>query len=124
MTLRIAGIIVVLAIALLIFTSIARAQHIAIVHKAINKAFCGSTNHSCYVGAQAFTIVSCETGYTYSLTAGIGKHSYWGLFQMGKSERKKYGFAISPWAQATAAKKYYDDRGWRPWDCAYRMGIL
>lgn len=93
-------------------------------HLAINKAFCGHPRAFCYRGNQGFIVAGCETGQTWDIRAGVGKHNYWGLFQMGYTERHTYGFAFSPWSQATAARKYFNISGWKPWDCAYRMGIL
>lgn len=42
---------------------------------------------------------------------------YHGIFQMGSSERAKYGDGETPELQARAAHRYYLDSGWGPWDC-------
>lgn len=64
-------------------------------------------------------VSGCETGGTYSVWSGFKKHSYWGTFQMGTNERKKYGHGWNVWAQAKAAFAYFVDSGkdWSPWDC-------
>lgn len=72
---------------------------------------------------QAMSVVKCETGGTYSVWAGYGKHQFLGLFQMGSKERAKYGHGNNAWAQAQAAKRYYDDGGWGHWQCIPGGGL-
>lgn len=107
----------------------AKVPDVEVVKRAVNSAFCGGKFKTCWRGSQAFVVAGCETGYTYNKYAKNGQ--YLGIFQMGSGERRRYGFAYSFFAQATAAKKYFDyaehiysDGGWHPWECAYRMGIL
>lgn len=70
-------------------------------------------------GDQAVDVADCETGGKFSVWAGYGKHQYWGLFQMGTSERARYGHGWNAWAQARAAKRYFiaSGRDWSPWEC-------
>jgi hypothetical protein len=44
---------------------------------------------------------------------------YLGLFQMGSSERAKYGHGSGAWKQTRAAFRYFVDSGkdWSPWSC-------
>jgi len=44
---------------------------------------------------------------------------YLGLFQMGSSERSRYGHGSGAWEQARAAKRYFvaSGRDWSPWSC-------
>lgn len=62
---------------------------------------------------QAMKIVKCETGGTYWPWVSNGQ--YLGIFQMGSSERAKYGHGNNVWAQAKAAYHYFLDAGWGPW---------
>ena len=68
---------------------------------------------------QALSVVNCETGGTYSVWAGYGKHQYLGLFQMGSWERRTYGHGTTPYTQARAAYRYFvaSGRDWSPWQC-------
>ena len=63
--------------------------------------------------ATAMRIVRCETGGTYSPWASNGQ--YLGIFQMGSSERARYGHGNNVWAQAKAAYAYYKVAGFGPW---------
>lgn len=65
---------------------------------------------------EAFNIVACETGGTYSTRAVNGQ--YLGLFQMGSFARARYGHGDSARAQARAAHRYFLEAGWSPWSCA------
>ena len=91
------------------------------IRHAINLYWCGNSNRFCYTGYQAFEVAGCETGDTYNIWASNGQ--YKGLFQMGESERERYGHGWNPWAQSKAAHKYYlvaEDYwgwGWTPWEC-------
>lgn len=69
--------------------------------------------------SQAMAVVKCETGGTYDVWAGYGKHQYWGLFQMGARERATYGHGWNAWAQARAAFRYFTavHHSWGPWEC-------
>ena len=68
---------------------------------------------------QAISVANCETGGTFSVYAGEGKHQYHGLFQMGSWERRTYGHGYDAWAQARAAYRYFvaTGRDWSPWQC-------
>lgn len=68
-------------------------------------------------GSQAVRVASCETGGTFDVWAKNGQ--YLGLFQMGSSERARYGHGWNPWVQARAARRYFlaSGRDWSPWSC-------
>ena len=82
----------------------------------IKRAVCTVFGPRC---EEAMGVVACETGETYDVWAGYGKHQYLGLFQMGERERARYGHAWNPWAQARAAYRYFVASGsdWSPWQC-------
>ncbi len=40
-----------------------------------------------------------------------------GLFQLGRAERREYGYGSSAWAQTRGAKRLHAARGWEPWVC-------
>lgn len=42
---------------------------------------------------------------------------YEGTFQCGNFCRGKYGHGPTLTSQAVAAHRYYEDSGWKPWDC-------
>jgi len=69
--------------------------------------------------SQAIRVADCETGGTYNIWAKNGQ--YLGLFQMGSSERAKYGHGNGGWAQARAAERYLIASGqdWSPWSCRW-----
>jgi len=98
--------------------------NIATTKKAIIWAFCGHSYKPCWLGREAIKVSDCETGGTFSIWAGVGKHDYWGLFQMGSSERETWGYGNDPWEQARSAYRMYmatryEDRSdrWSRWDC-------
>ena len=68
-------------------------------------------------GSQAVAVAYCETGGTFDLGASNGQ--YLGLFQMGSSERAKYGHSSTAIGQARSAYSYFADSGydWSPWAC-------
>ncbi len=68
---------------------------------------------------QAINVASCETGGTFDVWARNGQ--YLGLFQMGSSERDRYGHGRGAWDQARAAKRYFvaSGRDWSPWSCRW-----
>lgn len=65
---------------------------------------------------RAFDVIACETGGRYNTTARNGQ--YLGTFQMGASERARFGHGPTAWAQARAAHRYYAEAGWAPWSSA------
>lgn len=93
--------------------------HMQTVKYAINLNWCGKVKRSCAAGREALSVARCETGGTFNIWAGRHKHQYWGLFQMGSSERARYGHGWNAWDQARAAHKYYvaSGRDWSPWQC-------
>lgn len=88
-----------------------------VARHAIAHYFCGNNRayHLCGRGRQALNVADCETGHTFSVYAANGQ--YLGIFQMGSHERARFGFAYNAWAQAKAARKYYNLSGWSPWSC-------
>ena len=87
------------------------------VKNAIYYEFCGHRYRYCELGDEAVRVSYCETGGTFNIWAGVGRHDYWGLFQMGHRERALYGYGNNPWQQAAGAKRYYDLARWGPWTC-------
>lgn len=67
--------------------------------------------------SQALAVSRCESGESHSVRAHNGQ--YLGMFQMGSSERAKYGHGNTPLEQAYAAYLYFVDSGkdWSPWSC-------
>lgn len=100
-----------------VFTSMGHARpKIQTIKYAINLNWCGHVKKTCVTGRQALEVVKCETGQTFDIWAGFPRNEYWGLFQMGSSERKKYGHGWNAWEQAKAAHKYWKvAKSWRPW---------
>jgi hypothetical protein len=68
---------------------------------------------------EALRVADCETGGTFSVWAGYGKHQYLGLFQMGSWERRTFGHGNDAWEQSRAAHRYFvaSGRDWSPWEC-------
>jgi hypothetical protein len=58
-------------------------------------------------------VAYCESRYSTTATNG----QYRGMFQMGSSERERFGHGSSALAQSRAALRYYRIAGWRPWEC-------
>lgn len=90
-------------------------------HKRIKAAICQVFGER-YCN-QAIKIAACETGRTFNVWAGYPHNEYWGLFQMGRPERRKYGHGWNVWVQARAAKRYFERSGrdWSPWPtCRWR----
>jgi len=62
----------------------------------------------------ALNVAWCES----SLRPWARNGQYVGLFQMGSSERARFGHhRRNPWVQARAALRYYWLSGWSPWQC-------
>lgn len=66
---------------------------------------------------QALRVAWCES--RLHTTARNGQ--YLGLFQMGSSERRKYGHGRTARAQSIAALRYFNASGkdWSPWTCRW-----
>lgn len=62
---------------------------------------------------QAIRVATCESHL--SIWARNGQ--YLGLFQMGTYARRRFGHGWTPWAQARAARRYFNVAGWAPWEC-------
>jgi hypothetical protein len=64
---------------------------------------------------QALRVARCESHLR--VTARNGQ--YLGLFQMGSSERRRFGHGATAYKQATAAHRYFvlSGRDWSPWSC-------
>lgn len=62
----------------------------------------------------AKNVALCESHF--SVTASNGQ--YWGVFQMGRSERARFGgSSTDAWDQVRAAYRYFLRSGWGPWSC-------
>lgn len=97
-----------------VFISVGQTRSkIQTIRYAINLNWCGHVKKTCIVGQQAFNVAACETGNTFNIWARNGQ--YLGLWQMGSSERRRFGHGNNPWDQAKAAHKYWKISGWRPW---------
>lgn len=66
---------------------------------------------------EALIVSRCESGRSRSPRAHNGQ--YRGMFQMGASERARYGHGDTPLEQAVAAHRYFvaSGRDWSPWSC-------
>jgi hypothetical protein len=64
---------------------------------------------------EALRVARCES--RFRLTARNGQ--YRGLFQMGTSERRRFGHGSTAFEQAKAAHRYFvlSGRDWSPWSC-------
>lgn len=78
----------------------------------VKRAICQVFGSYCQ---QALAVSWCES--RWSVYARNGQ--YLGLFQMGSSERARYGHGPDAWSQARAAYSYFVDSGrtWGPWSC-------
>jgi hypothetical protein len=83
---------------------------------AITWGFCGHQYKECANGREAKRIAHCETGGTYNVWAGVGKHIYWGLFQQGPWARGFGAWRFNPWAQADSAARLFKWNGFC-WTC-------
>lgn len=65
--------------------------------------------------SEALRVADCES----SLYPRAQNGQYLGVFQMGSSERARYGHGSTVLAQARAAWRYFDlsGRDWSPWSC-------
>jgi hypothetical protein len=64
---------------------------------------------------QALRVARCESGLRLQAQNG----QYLGLFQMGSSERRRFGHGATAYRQAKAAHRYFvlSGRDWSPWSC-------
>ena len=108
-------------------TSTSGAHHDAVWKQkhAIMAVFCGwmsGPDVPCQLGRDAQVVASEEGGkfHWYRGDCNNAENGqYLGCFQMGSSERAKYGHGPGFWAQAKAALAYFIDSGrdWSPWSC-------
>jgi len=68
---------------------------------------------------EALVVAWCESRFRTWARNG----QYLGLFQMGSSERARFGHGDTALAQARAAKRYFDVSGWSPWQCLPTGGL-
>lgn len=66
--------------------------------------------------SEAYQVAGCETGGSYDPRAVGGGGLYFGLFQQGSYQRKKYGFGWTALAQAKSAWLAFKDNGFC-WTC-------
>lgn len=64
-------------------------------------------------GASAVRVAWCES----RLDPRARNGQYRGLFQLGAAERARYGHGRTVLAQARAARRLFNARGWQPWTC-------
>lgn len=66
---------------------------------------------------EALAVTRCESGDSRTPRAANGQ--YLGMFQMGSSERARFGHGSTPIEQARAAYRYFVESGrdWSPWSC-------
>ena len=62
---------------------------------------------------RALNVAWCES----SLRPWAGLGQYRGMWQMGAAERRRYGHGRGAWKQTRAAKRYWNQSHWRPWQC-------
>jgi hypothetical protein len=76
------------------------------------QAICNVFGRYC---GEAIRVASCESHL--NVTAQNGQ--YLGLFQMGSSERRRFGHGRTAYQQAMAAHRYFmlSGRDWSPWSC-------
>lgn len=93
---------------------------------AITYAFCHHSFKPCKNSYDAVKVAKGESSSWWFVTrsnpqgcAAARNGQYLGCFQMGSSERRKYGNSAGVWGQARAAWKYFVDSGsdWSPWEC-------
>lgn len=64
--------------------------------------------------AKAKAVAWCESKFSRRAQNG----QYFGVWQMGSSERERFGHSTTAIGQTLAAKRYFDLSGWSPWSCA------
>jgi hypothetical protein len=76
------------------------------------QAICHVFGHYC---GQAIRVARCESHLDVNAQNG----QYLGLFQMGSSERRRFGHGRTAYQQAKAAHRYFvlSGRDWSPWSC-------
>lgn len=65
--------------------------------------------------SQALAVARCESGFSITAVNGI----YYGLFQLGATERATYGEGRTALGETQAAYRYFvaSGRDWSPWSC-------
>lgn len=70
-------------------------------------------------------VANCESGFNKSSVnwgdAKITGNPSWGVFQIN---RKKFDGWDNPAVNIQIAKEMFDRRGYQPWSCARRLGII
>lgn len=94
---------------------------------AIQLVWCGKSNVSCPDSRAAVVVAKCEASsyYWWKLNRPTWARNgqYRGMFQMGESERARFGHGPDPWSQARAAHAYWSISGWYPWQCLPTGGL-
>ena len=109
--------IVGILLAFVLFAAPATASpdgRIARQQAAAKVAICKTFGEYCQ---EALNVSWCESKWYVWAQNG----QYLGIFQMGSSERAKYGHGPGAWAQARAARRYFiaSGRDWSPWSCRW-----
>ena len=107
-----AGAVRILACAILASLVCTAKPHAATEDRPIPLVICDVFGRYC---AQALRVSWCESRWRTDARNG----QYRGLFQMGSSERRRFGDGPGSYAQARAAYRYFlaSGRNWSPWSC-------
>lgn len=87
-------------------------RHLASLNAHPRKAICHVFKDYC---GEALRVAHCESRFSTRAQNG----QYLGLFQMGSSERRRYGHGPTALQQSRAAHIYFvrSGRDWSPWSC-------
>lgn len=105
---------IVLALALALPAQAAQSDRISEQQARAKPIICKTFGRYC---SQALAVSWCESKWYVWAANG----QYLGLFQMGSSERARYGHGSGAWAQSRAAYRYFvaSGRDWSPWSCRW-----
>ena len=109
---RIVVVPVAVAITLLLAAAAAKAEPFYPPPASVRADICAAFGRYC---DQAVKVAWCEGRYkTYAQNG-----QYLGTFQMGSSERRRYGHSSTVRGQDAAAARYFFASGadWSPWEC-------
>jgi hypothetical protein len=129
-SLRMIGAFLIVVTVSLVFVRMATAHYEPGRHNAVHAiqlVWCGKSNVSCPESREAVTVAKCEASALWwwhrNQPTQAVNGQYKGMFQMGESERERFGHGPDPWSQARAAKRYWNVSGWHPWQCLPYGGL-